>query len=159
MNRKKEIQEELESISPLLAKIDRTETPETPYLYFDKLTDKVLNQVKEKEAPSWWHQILNQLTFKNAIAFASLTIIIVATVLFLQPSDTIELNSFANLEEAAIDDYIASNIDDFEETILYEYVDVSSDPMDFLEVDETEVYQLMNEWIDDVDIETIEEFL
>ncbi len=163
MNKREEIQKELEEIAPLLAKLERKENLSIPKGYFDDLTDNVLGEIQLKEEkirPSFFEKIdtwlLRLFQPRLALALASAVgIVLAAYFLFSnQPFQQNQNIALMDLSKEEVNTYIYNNLEDFEVTDITEIIeeDIS---MDFLD-DAIEEIDLIDA-LDDIEMEVLEE--
>ena len=130
---KKECEDELREISPFLADLKKNKEGEepfrTPKFYFDTLADKVMEKAVAKPIitpqyqvrPSFFEMAQKWLASvmqpRYAIGFATVALLAVGGWFFIQKNQQ-NVDSFASNEE--IHQYIADNIDDFDEALLLE---------------------------------------
>ena len=171
MNRKDEVQKELEEISPFLAAKKKENPFEVPYGYFDKMQrevlEKALGETRSSRplAPvSLWDQLLASFSFilqprvmMGGLAIALLT----SSVLFFgyqQQAEVLATRDQKWIEEAKA--YIVANIDDFDDELLEELVFEGGAITDEALLKELETEnQMIDEILDDFDGVDIEELL
>ncbi len=122
---KDEIRKELEDIAPRLAKIQRPEdVPQVEGKFFHNLKVDVLQAYKDRKVAgtartketAWWSFLALPKRPAIAMAFATMALLVVTTVL-MWPKQK-EENVFAELKTEEIYTYIEENIDDFEVELL-----------------------------------------
>lgn len=172
----KNIQEELEALSPLLSKMKKSGRAggfEVPPSYFRDLPDQVLEKIRKqsrpvKSTPPWWQAIGDALSHliqpRLAVGLATAAVLIVGGLLILNPidgtSDTDHL--FSELTAEEVDTYIQSNLYEFQEEMVIEAAgsvrELSLLPADALDGEDLgdEYYE---ELLRDLDEESIEELL
>lgn len=119
-----EIRKELEDIAPRLAKLQRPEhVPPVAGNYFHNLKIDVLQTYEQRKAApfrtdrsGWWSFLALPKRPAIAMAFATLTLLVVATVLMWPEQQ--EKDAFTELKTEEIYAYIEANIDDFEVELL-----------------------------------------
>ncbi|MCP3933171.1 MAG: hypothetical protein GY705_29225 [Bacteroidetes bacterium] len=174
------IQEELQALSPFLAKQKGMDSGfEVPSDYFSSLPNEVMQKwqvQKEQEQKSvekttnWMDTLIPiiQPVFQPrlAVAFAMVLLIIVAGVFFANKNSGTE-NEFFTFDAEAISDtellaYIENNLEDFDETWLLSddaLEDIESDwglfPASDLEEDELDQY--IDNHIEELDLKIFEE--
>ena len=158
--RKDEIREELESLSPFLAKMKEQEDGfEVPKNYFQSLPNQVFEKlgtepsplkIEQKSASGFW---VNPLRFlfqpKYAFALASVALLLIASVFWI--NNTPEEGLLANLSDEEIESYIFNNIDEFDSELWMEN-DLGFDDLD-LSNEEEEEY--LDDLIEDMDVEDL----
>ena len=127
MDRKKEIKEELEQISPFLAGLKKEQNFKVPTNYFNDLQEDLWKQVQpqpQRETQStpkrtWLEEIELALASlfqpRMALSLASLLLLLTVGWYFMQPpvdSNSIADASLPTLEE--VSDYLADHLDDFD---------------------------------------------
>ena len=175
---KKEVQDELSSISPMLSKMKQEqEDPfRVPHNYFEQLPDDIMRQLKAEAAPepaktqgiSWIDRMLESLTVllqpRMAVAFASMALLIVAAFFFLQsPGEespyVAEIQE--DISEQEIAAYIEANIDEFDAELLFAESDSPYEDLqdNSLEVEDEELDEYMDDLIDELDESELEQLL
>lgn len=168
---KRSVREELEVISPQLARLKEQVPPvDIPTGYFDQLSDNVMRQIREEaaitrkpvtESPRqpWWSVLFN--TFQQpayALALASVVILLVS-VLVLRPDNQAQTGIELTMSEEDINDYINYHIDDFDLGLLAE--EAADDPEEellFMEEEELEkgaMDEYFDELLDEIDLEEL----
>lgn len=165
------VQEELEALSPGLAKLKKQGTPvDLPPGYFDQLSDSIMQRIAQEQATPkadpaadrqpWWiflERFLPRPAYAMALA-AGLVLLVSIGILrsINQPgSTTPELA----LSDADINDYINYHIDDFDLGLLAE--EASDTPQEaplMLEedsLDQEEMDAYFDEWLDEIDLEEL----
>lgn len=164
MDKRNEIREELNELSPFLSKLkDKGDGFTTPVNYFDSLSAEIMQKtgLNKQKQPGIWEQFINSLHLllqpRYAMALASLAILIVAGLYFLKPNTT--NSSFqpimAELTTEEIGDYITSHIDEFEMELLVEAEEEEVE----IPVEQQEMEEYLDNIIDEIDIEELEELL
>ena len=173
MKRREEIREELEQLSPLLAKM-KEEDPgfRVPENYFQQLPDEIMarmEQEKSQEASpsiqaSWWDQFLHSLQFllqpRYAMALAAILLLIVAGIWWLRPTETVYTGDIAwnKVSSEEITNYIANNIQDFEAELLFKATP-GLDQQSILhgtDIDNATLDNYLEDIIDDLEVEDLE---
>lgn len=167
MKKKKEILDELNEIAPGLRLPDK-DGLDVPHNYFNNLTDELMKKVQPEqarvvEAPpsiSWFDQLLTIIFQpKYGVAFAVIALLLVATYIYRSPTTQADPSLFAQsnetLSEDMIQEYIVSNIDDFDTDLLYEESLLAEQ-----EVEES-IYSDddLNDLLDDLDASDLEDLL
>jgi len=170
MKENQEIRNELEEISPFLAGMKKEQPFKVPAQYFEQLQDDVLQQVKaetQKEANpglSWLDRGIASFLLlfqpRYAVGFASIAILLVAGIYFSRietDSTAVSKNTFADLDMEETQEYIASNIEEFESEWLMDLAMEEGFGEEETETgDETDLYleEIINE-LDDSDLEEL----
>jgi len=174
MDRKKEIKEELEQISPFLADLKKENPFKVPANYFDDLSDQVLEKARPsaasesvgvKNGPGLLDQlaVFIQRLFQPqyAVGFATVALLIVAGLFFLKNDEdpTLATSEELTLEEAT--DYLAANIDEFDTDLLMsvEFGEDEIDEISLVEIGEEEFNEVLEDLLEDFDEEDLEELL
>lgn len=173
MNRKKEIRDELQELSPFLSSMKEKEQPFTvPKDYFKQLPDEILAKVQpekmmQKETQvSWLDRFVAELQWllqpRPALALATVAILIMAGIFFFNNSTpAVSDVQWADISEEEINAYVASNIEEFETDLLWQHssLDADDELSTELEFDDEELDVIIDEIIDDLPLEDIEELL
>lgn len=164
--------EELERLSPLLAKLKKEEPQmEVPHNYFHNMQVDVLHQLKEEigqqgknvgaspAADTPWFQFF--FTPKVALAFSTLLVAGIAVFWFTQdsPINQQEVLAMDDLSQEEILSYIENNIAAFEADELVEVApmtNTSTDIFQEVELDDEAVDEYLDKIIDDLDDESFE---
>lgn len=174
MKNQDDIKKELQELSPLLAKLKEKEKPlEAPENYFDALPDQIWEQIKlmpqperAQPQPGWRERTLlglqTLLQPKVAIGLATFIVLIVAGVFIIKPGvkDHSE-DLFAGLSAEEVTAYMSQNIHEFDTDLLIDAASAYPDMSIFMgsEFDDTEIDQLLDEVVKDLDDETLEKLL
>ncbi len=175
MDRKKEIKEELEKISPFLADLKKEQNFKVPTNYFNDLEEDLWKQVRPQPTTettvvpkkNWLEQIELALASlfqpRLALSLASLLLMLTAGWYFMQqPTDVSGslADNLPSLEEAS--DYLAEHIDDFDADLLMqlelgeeELSQISENSFD----DEESSDSYFDEMLDDLDKDDLEQLL
>lgn len=183
MEERKNIQEELEQHSPLLARLKQSESRlmnDDPGMdYFQSLPDEVLRRARAEESlygnrlstetvernipSSWWAQLASNWK-QWSVSLAAL-LLIAFFAYQLMPTSTTDAPVVAQLEDLeseTIDDYINNNISEFELELFIE-ADITEDAIvsevlsnDLL--DET-LDQYLEDILDEVDLDDLQDVL
>ncbi|MEM9918327.1 MAG: hypothetical protein AAF990_09550 [Bacteroidota bacterium] len=178
MKNKKEIKDELSSISPLLSKMKQEqEDPfRVPHNYFEQLPDDIMQRLKAEAAPepvdtpsvSWIDRMLESLSAllqpRMAMAFASMVLVIVATFFFLRSPVEENPTAIAETQEEISDQeiaaYIEANIDEFDAELLFAESDFQDELQDnTLDLEAEELDKYLDDLIDDLDASELEQLL
>jgi len=163
MKYQKEIQDELNEISPLLAK-KRGEPDgfKVPDNYFDYLSESIMEQVKlepkldsveRSTVADPWYAFLFNRQFFAGLATLSL-LLVTALFLFNQPTNGTEL---ADISSEEAESYIANNLEEFDLTLFLE-ADLLSEISEE-EFEENEIDQFLEDNIDELDAATLQQLL
>ncbi|MCP4439816.1 MAG: hypothetical protein GY810_12805 [Aureispira sp.] len=139
---KKEIAEELNEISPFLAKLKKEKKPQSglPSNYFNNFGDRLLSRIKEEEAltpkttanakkdNSFWAKISWLFRPQYAIGLATMLILVVVGINMLNqtPATVVNDNPEQLLAQLSADDlniYIDENLDEFSTEDIIETMD------------------------------------
>jgi hypothetical protein len=164
--------EELEKLSPLLAKL-KQEQPEleVPRNYFHNMQVDVLHQLKEELAQQGensdaspatgnpWYQIF--FTPRFALAFSTLLVVGIAVFWFTResPINQQEVLAMDDISQEEILSYIENNIAAFDADELVEVAPMTATSTDIfqdVELDEEAVDEYLDKIIDDLDDESFE---
>jgi len=136
-NKNQEIQKELETISPLLAKLRKKDSGfVVPENYFQNLSEEILNNTsissnttlaeKENSQHNWFDSLISALQLllqpRYAMTVAVIGLLIVAGVFWLQPKGTglsTEV-AWSDITTEEMTGYIEANIHEFEVSSLVE---------------------------------------
>ena len=168
---KKEILDELKDIAPFLSEMEKKDGFQVPENYFNELSDKILAELDLSEKvvapapresnPSWWDQLLEQISIlfqpRVAVGFGVVLVLMVSLFLFTNDGGEAQQGVLADVTAEEASQYILDHIDDFEEELLMEALadvegEVSLDEMNF---DEAE----LNEYLDELTDSDLEELL
>ena len=183
MEEKKNIQEELEQHSPLLARLKQSNNGvvnDKPGMdYFQSLPDEVLRRARAEESlyghrlftettegstPSAWWEWLASTWKQWSVSLAALLLIafFAYQLIPIATTDVPVLAQLEDLESETIDDYINNNISEFELELFIE-ADITEDAIvsevlsnDLL--DET-LDQYLEDILDEVDLDDLQEVL
>ncbi len=164
MKNKENSQKELEDLSPFLANLEKKEGFSVPKNYFKTLPDEILSQVQPQieTAPktSWFDNLLLLFSPRLAIGLATIALLMIGTVVTLNKEvSQSPVAALDQLTNEAISIYIAANIEDFDDETIYgidglETLDVLPD-----DIEDAALDQYLEEYIDDIAIETLEDLL
>ncbi len=170
MNKKEEVQKELQALSPLLARMKAQEPKlEVPENYFEALPDQVWEQIKlmpqpERVQPGWWARLQANVQVllqpRIAVGLATFVVLIVAGIYFLKPTTSSD-DPFARLTAEEVTAYMAQNAEEFEPSMLLEAMGNSSN-MSILsgsEFNDEEIDQLLDDVVEQLDDESLEDLL
>ncbi|MDG1434572.1 MAG: hypothetical protein P8M17_01645 [Saprospiraceae bacterium] len=174
-NNKKEIQDELEELAPLLSKLKKEEGFSFPDDYFNQLPEQILNQIdfsknkKVKETISaaatitWVDQLIEQLASffrpKIAMGFSMMVMLGIACISIFNDLNEVDI-SVVDLTSNDLEDYVKTNIDDFE---IQELLNVLGDEEEIswtkIKMNDEDLDGYIDEIIDDIDATELEDFL
>lgn len=179
MKNKDELRDELNELSPLLAKRKgMDEGFKVPKDYFSALPDEIMEKVQPKAQPNlvpqsnWLDGIAEffQSLFqpRYALAYASVAILVVAGIYlsdgFGGNGESIHVTtpivSLENISDEVLENYLADNIETIDDDILEEYF-VESDVKntnDYNETDEIDEF-IEEDILDDLDLDDLEDLL
>ena len=164
MKKKNEIKDELQKLSPFLADLKKEHNFKVPENYFKSLPDKVLDQARvttktpehSPAQPSWLDRLAEYVLFlfqpKYAVGFATVLIVVVASIYFMRGPDNQTDGSFMIASQ-----YVEENIDEFDAEMLWEasvFEDVKTSDDTTIEDDSYDEY--FEEIIDDLDDSELE---
>ena len=176
MEPKKEIQEELEQISPFLAGLDKTQNFKVPVNYFEEMQEDLWQKVapESKSAPvavqkkTWLSQLdewlANWFQPRLALSLASLLLLLTAGWYFMSSVDGSE--ELVAVESSLLDDeaydYFAQNFDEFDAELLSQ-LDFDDEEIDaFVESNfsgDGEFDVLLEDLLQELDIDELEGLL
>lgn len=175
MRKQTDLKEELEDLSPLLAKIKKQDGKpfEVPEGYFGSLPDDVLirlrNTAPEPLAPkaSWLDQLVNALHYllqpRLAAGLVTAVVLVVAGVFWLRPKaqTAAPVDQFELLADLSVDEvsaYVVEHIDVFEEEdlIVAAAKDMPQEAAPTINLDAADVEQYMEDAIQEMDEEDLE---
>ena len=160
-------QEELEQLSPALAKLRKQgrKAPAPPAGYYEQLSDQVMGRIAEKEhSPlkvvwkNWGRK--GQLSYTWASMAAALLLALSASLYLFLTQEAEAEHTLASLSEVEAQSYIEKNIDEFGIGLMLEAELVQAEdaelPIDFLpEIGEEEAEEYLYELLEE---EGLEEF-
>lgn len=172
---KKEIQEELKSLAPSLAKLKKEEVLDVPENYFNQLPDQILSQIdfsknntfteaiEVEKSENWLNALIGKLELffqpKIRVGFGMVMLLLVSVYFFVEKNQIPEDN-IAGLTEEEVEAYVLENIDDFEEEMLFEFAAETSDNgLQEIEIGEEELENYLEEIVDELDESELEELL
>lgn len=183
---RKEILEELDSLSPLLKQFKEQQTGapqvnDVPSQYFEDLPSVLWNEIQAEQAPSksvatparvtwggWLTQQLQSLfTPQLAIGFAVVLVLTVAWFAFLKPhqntpllADQNEIPGIQELPEEQLYEYVMTHIEDYDTEDLLEAA--GSIPLEFVWPDfedEEQLEEVMEELLEELDDVDLSDFM
>ncbi|MCB0704902.1 MAG: hypothetical protein KDC34_06305 [Saprospiraceae bacterium] len=166
-NRKSDIQQELEALSPLLLRLKGQESGLTvPPNYFRNLEKEVAEKlVTPQQESSWLSKIAASYRWslqpKLAFSFAAIAVLVVAGLWVLNRNQESEVAEFAQLSSEEIESYIDRNIDDFDLDLLVEYAasdqGVSSIKLHTESLNEEELGEYLDDYIDELELDKLDD--
>jgi hypothetical protein len=166
----KSVREELESISPPLAKLKAQSSPvKIPERYFDQLSDEVLQRIKREEGLSirtpevprqpWWAAIsglFRRPAYPMALAGIAILLICITVLPFGGP---VEIHPELAMSDEDINDYINFHIDDFDLSLLVEESPEAAPNESFMmegdSLDKEGMDEYFDEWLDEISLEEL----
>lgn len=168
MKSKKEIQDELEKLSPHLAKLKKVDPFKVPDDYFAQMSSEVFEKIQAEQkvqTPSPSLSITDRLAtvFKTilqpryAVGFATVALLIAFVFMYNkdQPNTPSMLADNIMVEDAQ--QYLAEHIDEFDESLLLS-LDLEINQLEGLTTDDLND-DLLEELIDDLDEQMLDELL
>ena len=113
----------MEKDKDILAQLKKQKQPEVPVNYFEELNTKLLSEIK-KEPKAKVVPIKRTAIFWMSTAAAA--IIVLISVYNMRPVPAKETINFSALTSTEIENYIHSNIDDFDEALIVEVMEANS---------------------------------
>ncbi len=178
MDRKKEIENELENLSPFLAEMKKKDSFKVPDNYFAELSANVWEEVKKEKvqteatpvstSPSWLEQMMQSIAVifqpRMALSLASVAVLMVAGIFWM--NNQMEVQTIANAEEPTIEEaanYLAENIDDFDTDLLMQIELEESDLVDIydydLDFEDEDLDAILDDLLKDINEDTFDELL
>jgi hypothetical protein len=166
MKERDPIQEELEQLSPALAKLrkqGRRKAPVPPADYYEQLSDRVMGRIAEEErsplkvvSKNWGRT--RQLSYTWASLAAALLLALGVSLYLFLPQDTSTDHTLASLSDAEAQSYIEHNIDEFEIGLMLEAELVQMEdaelPVELLpEIGEEEAEEYLYDLLEEEDLE------
>lgn len=176
MKKDKDIQQELEVLSPLLFNMKKEETIQpfqVPEDFFSNLPDRVLEQTvteqvskpKPQAFQTWWKTLQNYLDVlfqpRYAVGFATIALLMVAAF-YLTSEESMKADMIAleDLSSEEIDTYISQNIEEFQEELLEGEAETALFQSETsLDVEDAELEEYLDDVLEEVDVNTLENFL
>jgi len=179
MDRKKEIEKELEDLSPFLAEMKKKESFKVPENYFAELSANVWEEVQKEKVqtettpvttgPNWMEQMMQSVALlfqpRMALRLASVAVLLVAGILWMnnqtEGSTLADAEEGPTIEEAA--NYLAENIDDFDTDLLMQIELEESDLVDIYDYDfdfeEEDLDAILDDLLKDIKEDNFDELL
>ena len=177
MKNKDELRDELNELSPFLAKHEHKDLGfRVPKDYFKSLPDEVMKLIREEAAPakrSWLDDltVLLQGLFqpRYALVLASVAVLVVAAVyVFKQQQPLGIVRPIAHIELKDISDealftYVSNNINDFDKDLIIETQGFEQQEKPLQKItpkpDLQELEQYIDDNLDDIDLNDLQETL
>ena len=168
MNDKEKTNEELKDFPFLRDLKEQEEGFELPFNYFTDLSEEVMNKIHSKSSTHWdwsnWPRYwLEQLMFPHfALKLATLTgVVVTLFVLLLPKNNQTNLVAEKELSSEVIQKYVLANLEEFDTDLFTNLLDETDENQELLEesLPPTELDQMLEEIIDDIDISDLEELL
>jgi hypothetical protein len=169
MKNKDELRDELNELSPLLAKRrGMDEGFKVPKDYFRSLPDEVLKKVRPETPPIVEPQrnglagltefLQNLFQPRYALAYASVAVLIAVGIYFFVNQPVADAPQIAEVETEALENYLEENIDAISTDLLEEqFAESGTESMPSLELEAVEDY--LDGSLDDIDLDDLEELL
>ena len=158
---KEDLKKELEEIAPFLLEKKPAEEMEVPYLYFEKLPDRVLDRINKEPGWAgnqsgnifnWWQKLLSP---RPVWAFAGLVLLVTACIFWWR--SPAPAGNLPTLTESDIQQYIDENEDDFSEDLILETL---TDDKVEIKIEDTRIDQQdIEKYLEELDPEEIEDLL
>ena len=171
MDLNKEIQDELNELSPALAKLDKQEGFEVPPRYFEKLSDEVLQKIKtnpvletKQQIPNWQQSVLNVWAAiwqpRVAIGLAAIAMFVVATTFFFNnQSKSTGLADIGSISDEELSLFIQENFDEFDAALLANVNDLPEGAIIPSNIDDEILNEYYEQVIDEIDVNDLEDLL
>jgi len=168
MKSKKEIQDELEKLSPHLAKLKKTDPFKVPDDYFAQMSSEVFEKVQEANkvpAPEPSLSFFDRLAAgiktlfqpRYAVGFGMVALLLIAVFVFNKGEVNTDSMLLADLQVTDAQQYLADNIDEFDESLLLD-LDLDINQMDGLTGEDLDD-EILEELFEDLDEQLLEELL
>ena len=159
----KDIQDELQDISPLLAKMRKEEDGfSVPEDYFDYLSNSVLEQIKlepkssitkkEKVRSPWFAFLI-----KPRFAISLTTVTLILGVVFWNNFQMGINNQLTEISSQEIESYVASNLEEFETELFMN--ETLIEELGEIQIEGELIDEYIETVIDEIDEETLEQLL
>jgi len=171
MDSEKDTQKELEELAPNLARL-RKQQPEDGFSvhpsYFRELEQSVLNEVHRQPATKRrfdWSGILSWLLVGPRPVIALTTLALALAALWYLSAPAPESNLFAGSSEVAAEElraYVHENLDDFSPGFILEVAEQDmafETDLSLDDLSEEEIDILLDEYLEELDQETLEDIL
>jgi len=162
MKKNKNIQKELQELAPTLSKMKKDNPFKVPVDYFIELPQDIRKHtVEKKDSSGFLDQILQLLKqHRYAVSFSMISILVLfGFLVFQQGNNSVDQLSLDNFSQQEINEFVANNIDEFDEDMILQIALVDQDnTYDLQSHDELDEY--IDEYlINEIDEETLEEIL
>ena len=160
MKKDKNIQKELEELSPKLSKISKNNLDIVPYNYFESLPNRIFSEIRKNKSKNktWmdWLSIIFQPKLVPAYVIAGILVLGVIWV-FNQNSNSFSLdNEMTQLNEEDISGYVLANLDDFNnEWLEINYTPSETDKLLFIDSEIDEIGDYLLEEMSDLEYDGI----
>ena len=161
MEKDKDILKELNELAPNLSKLPKKGKGKVPFNYFETLPEKVFDKIrKEEEAKSSkWMTWLRSLWAPKLIpAYAMAAIVGLGIFWFAeQGNEHCDLDcEFAQIDEAALSDYIFANLDDFNDHMIEtNYLPSGNEELLYLDTDDETIENYLLDEMSDLEYEGV----
>lgn len=166
MKDRDDIQQELEKLSPELAKLRQqpARKPVPPPGYFDSLADQVLERATAEDKPPlnvvWRGRSRSKRQWKTWLAVAAAVLLVLSVSLYVFSPLAHSEESLAGLSDAEARAYIEGNIDEFSINLMLEAELVQTDdqalPAGIIpDLEEEEVEEYLYELLEDEELEEL----
>ena len=174
MEKNEHIDKELEELSPLLRSLKKQRSGfKVPADYFDQLPDVVMDRINEEEqatstetAPivsSFLDRLFEQLQIllqpRYALAFASVAVLLIAGIYFFNAPQNTQVDVLAEISAEELEDYVMSNVEEFEMEVLLEEMEESELDIPSSEDAIPPMDDLLDDIIEDLSDEELEELM
>ena len=152
--------DELKDIAPGLSQMKTSEGYSVPPVYFKELQDKIMGQINSEQsrepAGSWLSEMLRQyFTPRYAFAMATVTIVVVAALVFRNGGDNASILASITSEDAY--EYVYGHISEYETMDLYSLADTENADYVLNIFSDDELDFAIDALLDDIDTESLEE--
>lgn len=179
MDRKKEIKDELENLSPFLAEMKKKNSYKVPENYFAELSANVWEEVQKEKVstqptpvattPNWMEQVMQSIAVlfqpRMALSLASVAVLLVAGIFWMN-NNPIEVQTVAEGDGLTIEEttnYLAENIDDFDTDLLMQIELEESDITDIYDYDQDfedeDLDAILDDLLKDINEDNFDELL
>ncbi|HKK78107.1 MAG TPA: hypothetical protein VJ933_00705 [Phaeodactylibacter sp.] len=166
MKERDDIQQELEKLSPELAKLRQQSEPKTgpPSGYFDNLADRVLERASGEDKPPldivWRGRSHSKRQWRTGWAVAAALLLVLSASLYIFSPSNRPAVSLAELSDAEARAYIEGNIDEFGINLMLEaelvHPDEQALPADMiLDLQEEDIEEYLYEIMEDEELEEL----
>ena len=168
MNDKEKTNEELKDFPFLKDLKEQEEGFELPFNYFTGLSEEVMTKIHSKNKTRWdwsaWsrHWLEQLMSPHFVLRLAALTgVVVTLFVLLLPKSNQTNLVAEKELSSEVIQKYVLANLEEFDTDLFTNLLDETNENQELPEenLPPTELDQMLEEIIDDIDISDLEELL